>query len=114
MSFLKPGTLCVTVGGTGENAGRIVVILSYVGPYRFDPAIQEGYSIRTASGRPFESIKRHTLGGFDIVRNKLCECVADRSRLRPLVDPTVDAEEQTCTTPRTNDRDVEPALTTEV
>src|SRR5450759_751360 len=94
MPILKPGTLCVTVGGSGENAGRIVVILSYCGPCAFDSTIKEGYNIRTASGRPFATVRQYSLTGTGsyLLRDMLCDCVTDRRRLRPLIDPNVDAE----------------------
>lgn len=93
MSFLKPGTLCITVGGSGENAGRIVEVLYYTGRHLLDPRIIRGYRIRTVSGRPFASIRKYLGSGYCTVRNLLSECTADRSNLRPLVDPEVEAEE---------------------
>ena len=38
MSFQKVGTLCVAVGGHGENAGRIVQVICYVGLQQNDAA----------------------------------------------------------------------------
>ncbi len=94
MSFLKSGTLCITVGGSGENAGRIVVVLYYTGGHLFDPRVTRGYRIRTMSGRPFASIREHFGSEYCTVRNLHSECTADRSNLRPLVDPEVEAEER--------------------
>lgn len=115
VTILKPGTLCVTVGGTGENAGRIVTVLSYFGPHDQNSAITEGYIIRTASGRPFASIRRYTAPArYDIARNACSQCIADRSNLRPLVDLKADAEEQTIATPCSKNQKAKRKLATEV
>ena len=48
MSSLKPGTLCVIIGGCPENIGLIVEVLEHIGPY---PPRSDAYSIRTVTGR---------------------------------------------------------------
>ncbi len=83
MSFLKPGTLCVTVGGSGENAGRIVRVVRYYGPHEVNTAVVEGYLVETVSGRPFASTKEYE-PEVHISRYEANDCVADRSNLRPL------------------------------
>ena len=88
MSTLKPGTLCMTVGGSGENAGRIVVVLAYVGPFPLDPRVINGYEIEPANGLPFASVRNFPAKGpMRILRNTEMRCRADRSNLRPLIDP---------------------------
>ena len=88
MSTLKPGTLCMTVGGSGENAGRIVVVIAYVGPFPRDPRVINGYEIEPANGLPFAAVRNFPAKGtMRILRNTAMRCKADRSNLRPLVDP---------------------------
>lgn len=85
MSFLKPGTLCITVGGSGENAGRIVRVIRYTGPHKFDSRVVEGYLVETVSGRLFTSVKEYEPEEI-VSRLKYNTCTADRKNLRPLVD----------------------------
>ncbi len=84
--LLRPGTLCMTVGGTGVNAGRIVVVIRYTGRHPQDGTVTEGYLVRTASGRPFAAIKHWSPGTYSIVRNVFSETIADRRNLRPLAE----------------------------
>ena len=90
MSALKPGTLCITVGPSGENDGCIVRVLTYVGQHRHSPCITEGYEILTVSGRPFKSTSNFSGGDWTVVRNVALTCTVDRRNLRPLVE--LDAE----------------------
>jgi hypothetical protein len=96
-NLLNPGTLCLTVGGSGENAGRLVRVIRLIGASDFGrcPAITEGYCVETADGKPFASVEQGTrltapTAGTFIVRNIAYDCVADRRNLRPLVDPSVE------------------------
>ncbi len=91
MSYLKPGTLCMTVGGTGENAGRIVRVIRYTGKHHFSPRVVHGYIVRTVSGRPFASTRKY-FPEERVLHFEDNECVADRSNLRPLVDTSIEAE----------------------
>lgn len=44
MSYLKPGTLCVTIGSRGGvNDGRVVEVIRYIGAHKGDLAITEGF-----------------------------------------------------------------------
>ncbi len=116
MSHLKPGTLCITIGGSGENAGRIVQVIRYVGPHPHDRRITRGYRIRTVSGRPFASIRQYVSPtGYYTARNQSAECTADRTNLRPLVDPKVEAEvrDRELPAPRALDCEVQHKLTAE-
>ena len=88
MSSLKPGTLCVIIGGCPENIGLIVEVLEHIGPY---PPRSDAYSIRTVTGRNFPQLKigddkRLESGSFT-------EAITDRHKLRPLVGPKDDPEE---------------------
>ncbi len=81
MTYLKPGTLCVIVGGCPKNIGLIVEVLAHIAPYPFS---SDKYSIRTVSGRPFPQLWNEK--GFLISGNSN-KCYTDRHKLRPLVDP---------------------------
>ena len=94
MPTLEPGTLCLIVGGSGENAGRVVKIVSYTGLHEREPRITEGYQTETASGRPFLLVKGYTNGVMYFARNEFNSCVFDRRNLCPLNDPKVEAEER--------------------
>ena len=87
MSFLKPGTLCVIVGGCPENIGLIVEVLAHLGSY---PPRTNAYSIRTVSGRDFPQLK--TGPTERLVRGTSNECITDRHKLRPLVDSKDESE----------------------
>jgi hypothetical protein len=88
MSALKPGMLCVIIGGCPKNIGLIVEVLEHIGPY---PPRSDAYSIRTVTGRNFPQLKigedkRLESGSFT-------EAITDRHKLRPLVGPKDDPEE---------------------
>lgn len=82
MSLLKPGTLCVIVGGCPENIGLIVKVLEHIGPC---PPRADAYLIRTASGRNFPQLK---IGPKEerLAPGNSNEAITDRHKLRPLVD----------------------------
>ncbi len=86
MSLLKPGTLCVIVGGCPENIGLIVEVLAHLGPR---PPRADAYSIRTSSGRPFPQL--WGLGGR-LERGYTNEAITDRHKLAPLVDSKDESE----------------------
>jgi len=88
MSYLKPGTLCVIVGGCPKNIGLIVEVLAHIGPY---PPRADAYRIRAVSGRVFPQL--YNLEGFPI-RTKSPVCITDRHKLRPLVYPSNESEER--------------------
>lgn len=91
MSALKRGTHCIIIAGCPENIGLIVEVLEHLGRYGDR---EDAYHVRTVSGRPFHQLWQ----SGKLVQGYSRECVTDRHKLRPLVDPTVDAS---------NDRDVE-------
>lgn len=78
MSSLKPGTLCIIVGGCPENIGLIVEVLWHIGPYH---PRADAYEIRTISGRPFHQLWNP---GGELVRGKSNVCITDRHKLRSL------------------------------
>jgi hypothetical protein len=86
MSFLKPGTRCVIIGGCPENIGLIVEVIEHIGPYE---ERADAYYIKMISGRFFAQ-----LWGDDNILNRgtSFECVTDRHKLRPLVDPKDESE----------------------
>lgn len=81
MEALKPGTLCVIVGGCPENIGLVVEVLEHIGTY---PPRADAYLIRTASGRKFPQLKMGT--NEKLARGTSNEAITDRHKLRPLVD----------------------------
>jgi hypothetical protein len=80
MSILKPGTLCVIIAGCPENIGLVVEIIQHLGPYEDR---DDAYYIRTTTGRPFFQL----WSGNDLLRGNSNECITDRHKLRPLIDP---------------------------
>ena len=78
MSYLKPGTLCVIVGGCPENIGLIVEVLAHIAPYLIsgssDRAITDRYKLRPLVDPKEESKIRET------------EVVDVRNRKRELAD----------------------------
>jgi hypothetical protein len=82
---LKPGTLCVIVGGCPANIGLIVEVLAHLGPR---DGRADAYHVRTVSGRPFAQLWDET-GSTRQLRSdfNLSDCVTDRHKLRPLVHP---------------------------
>ena len=88
--ILKRGTLCVIVGGCPANIGVIVEVIARLGRCG---EREDAYHVRTASGRPFAQIWNER-GPAGSLRNNpgITECITDRHKLRPLVDPKVKAE----------------------
>ena len=85
MSYLKPGTLCVIVAGCPANIGIVVEVLAYLGPCG---GRDDAYSVRTVSGRPFAQLWDESGSERRLTtRGNSSECVTDRHKLRPLVDP---------------------------
>ena len=86
MSVLKPGTFCVIIGGCPENIGLIVEVIARleIFPYRADT-----YKIRTVSGRPFHQLWSSS---GQLMRGNSNECITDRHKLRPLVNPKDEEE----------------------
>ena len=81
MELLKPGTLCVIVGGCPENIGLVVEVLEHIGA---EPPRADAYLIRTESGRNFPQLK---LGPKEVLASGTSnEAITDRHKLRPLVD----------------------------
>lgn len=85
MSVLKIGQLCVTVGGSGRNDGRIVRVLDHPGQCECDPSMVDVYSVEAVSGRPLWTMIYAT-GEAPQVANTQTTCFVERARLRPLVD----------------------------
>jgi hypothetical protein len=85
MSALKPGTLCVIIGGCPENIGMVVEVIQHLGPYE---GREDAYWIRTTTGRPFHQLWH----GKELMRGSIDECVTDRHKLRPLVGGEDDAD----------------------
>lgn len=83
MSSLKPGALCVIVGGCPKNIGLIVKIIAHIGPL---PPRADAYSIKTASGRNFHQLWTETGSTSHLARGYSNTCITDRHKLRPLVD----------------------------
>ena len=90
MSVLKPGTLCVIIAGCPANIGVVVEVLARLGAW---DGYADAYHVRTASGRPFAQLwdgngpDRRLHPGPNP-----SDCVTERNKLRPLVDPKVGAE----------------------
>lgn len=81
MEMLKPGTLCVIVGGCPENIGLIVEVLEHIGPR---PPRDDAYRIRTVTGRNFPQLK---VGHPErLAPGHSPEAITDRHKLRPLVE----------------------------
>lgn len=85
MSFLKPGSLCVIVAGCPENIGLVVEVIRHLGRYE---GRADAYLIKTVTGRPFHQV----WSGRDLLRGHSDECITDRHKLRPLIDPRDDEE----------------------
>jgi len=79
MSNLKPGTLCVIVGGCPENLGLIVEVVCHLGPH---DGRQDAYEIKTVTSRKFNQMWR----GSKLVKGYSTEAITDRHKLRPLVN----------------------------
>lgn len=88
--ILKRGTLCVIVGGCPENIGVVVEVLARLGRYG---EREDAYHVRTVSGRPFAQIWRGRGTKRGLLNNPgVTDCITDRHKLRPLVDPKVKEE----------------------
>ncbi len=90
MEILKPGTLCVIVGGCPENIGLVVEVLEHIGA---EPPRADAYLIRTTSGRNFPQLK-FGRGEKRLAPGTSNEAVTDRHKLRPLVDAKDDETEE--------------------
>ena len=87
MSFLKPGTRCVIVGGCPENIGLIVEVIAHIGSL---PPRADAYRIRAVSGRPFPQFwnsEGNLISGYSD------RAITDRHKLRPLADPKDESSE---------------------
>ncbi len=99
MSYLKPGTLCVIVGGCPENIGLVVEVLEHIGA---EPPRADAYRIRTVSGRHFPQLK---VGSNErLARGTSSEAITDRHKLRPLVEAEGESESRTRTVKRITTR----------
>jgi hypothetical protein len=79
MSNLKPGTLCVIVGGCPENIGLIVEVIRHLGRYQ---GREDAYEIRTVTSRKFNQMWQ----GSKLVKGYSTEAITDRHKLRPLIN----------------------------
>ena len=98
MSLLKPGTLCVIVGGCPANIGLTVEVLAHLGPC---PPRADVYSIRTVSGQPFNQFwdsDGHLIRGYSN------ETTTDRHKLVPLVDSKDESEARSGAVKRVGNR----------
>jgi len=85
-SILKPGTRCVIVAGCPENIGLVVSVVQRIGASR---GYDDGYEIETISGRNFRQLWNGD-GELQIGSSEFA--FTERRKLRPLVDPKVDAD----------------------
>lgn len=90
MEILKPGTLCVIVGGCPENIGLVVEVLEHLGA---EPPRADAYRIRTTSGRNFPQLKYGTREER-LAPGTATEAITDRHKLRPLVEARDDETEE--------------------
>jgi hypothetical protein len=92
MSYLKPGTLCITLKRRDpRNAGRIVRVIRYVG--NVPPDAFDGYEIETVDGRPFAAlIVRDERGRPRMNPKPGPRCRASRAYLIPLMDPDIEVD----------------------
>lgn len=79
MSYLKPGTPCVIVGGCPKNIGLMVRILAHLGPC---PPHADVYKIKTVTGDSFPQVCDSE---GNLISGSSNECFTDRHKLRPLV-----------------------------
>jgi hypothetical protein len=100
MEALKPGTLCVIVGGCPENIGLVVEVLEHIG---VELPRTDAYLIRTVSGRDFPQLK---IGPKErLAPGTSNEAITDRHKLRPLVeDKDDDAHGSVTTRPKAQRR----------
>lgn len=78
MTYLKPGTLCVIVGGCPENIGLIVEVVCHLG--RCDGR-EDAYEIKTVTKRKFNQL----WSGNQLVKGSSDTAITDRHKLRPLI-----------------------------
>lgn len=78
MSILKPGTLCVIIGGCPENIGLVVSVIIHLGRHL---GREDAYLIETVSRRFFNQLK----DGDELKRGMSTQAITDRHKLRPLV-----------------------------
>lgn len=81
MSVLKPGTLCVIVGGCPENLGMIVEVIVHLGRV---PPRADAYQIKTVTDRFFPQLRNDFTGELRAGYTKYA--ITDRHKLRPLPD----------------------------
>jgi hypothetical protein len=81
MSALKPGTLCVIVGGCPENLGMIVEVVAHLGRV---PPREDAYRIVNVTGRVFPQLRNSFTGELFAGYTKYA--ITDRHKLRPLPD----------------------------
>lgn len=79
MPIVKPGTRCVIVAGCKENIRLLVQVIQRLGAYE---RRSDADYLRTISGRKFYQMWR----GNELQRGSLDECVADRHKLRPIIE----------------------------
>ena len=84
MSALKPGTLCVIVGGCPENIGLVVRVLVHLGRYG---SREDAYFIETVSGRFFNQLIDDD---GKLKRGASARAVTDRHKLRSLLPGETD------------------------
>ena len=88
--ILKRGMLCVIVGGCPENIGVFVEVIARLGRVG---TREDAYHVRTASGRPLAQIWNERGPKRSLLNNPgVIDCITDRHKLRPLVDPKVKEE----------------------
>lgn len=102
---LKPGTLCVIVGGCPGNIGLVVEVLAHLGKYGVR---DDAYEVRTVSGRPLAQLwEGGGAGGRLTNAVKSSRCITDRHKLRPLVEPKDRARKRTAAAPKGKKRELE-------
>jgi hypothetical protein len=81
MSALKPGTICIIVGGCPENLGMIVEVIAHLGSV---PPRADAYRIVTVTGKVFPQLRNSSTGELFAGYTKYA--ITDRHKLRPLPD----------------------------
>lgn len=79
MTELKPGQLCVIVGGCPENIGLIVEVIEHLGRHG---KREDAYHIRTVTNRNFNQLWM----GEKLAPGRSTYAITDRHKLRPLVE----------------------------
>lgn len=93
-SILTAGTLCTIIAGCPENIGLVVKVVSRLGAAR---GYQDGYRIRTTTGRHFAQLWQGKLAA----PGASSEAFTERWKLRPLVRPPQDEATELIATVRT-------------